>query len=100
MPQSATLRPSKRCLSCGVHCQTALELRQLHGDSQVLADILQRHYVGQLLQRSYLVLGAVDAFGNPVNLFRGVAGGVSTFFKEPAQGLALGTALLARSLTC
>ena len=55
-----------------------------------MLEVLQRHYVTQLLQRSYLVLGAADAFGSPVNLFRGIAIGVGVFFSAPAHGLVQG----------
>ena len=78
-------------LPCLAGAGTALDLTELTTEAPILLELLRRHYVAQALQQSYLVLGAADALGNPVNLLRGIAHGVGVFFSAPAQGLAHGS---------
>ncbi|CBJ29969.1 conserved unknown protein [Ectocarpus siliculosus] len=47
----------------------------------------REHYERELKQQAFLMLGSLEAFGNPVGLVRGMGQGMQDFVKEPVLGL-------------
>ncbi|CAN0346255.1 unnamed protein product, partial [Scytosiphon promiscuus] len=47
----------------------------------------REHYERELKQQAFLMLGSLEAFGNPVGLLRGMGQGMQDFVKEPVLGL-------------
>ncbi|CAM9663611.1 unnamed protein product [Discosporangium mesarthrocarpum] len=47
----------------------------------------REHYVRELKQHAFQLLGALEAFGNPVGLMRGMGQGIQDFVVEPFAGL-------------
>ncbi|KYR02132.1 vacuolar protein sorting-associated protein 13 family protein [Tieghemostelium lacteum] len=48
---------------------------------------IKSSYISQILRQFYIILGSIDAIGNPAGLFRNFGTGVHDFFVEPAQGI-------------
>ncbi len=54
--------------------------------SQFLA-VCRAHYLRQLKNKAFSILGSLEALGNPVGLFRDMGQGVQDFVAEPVIGL-------------
>eukprot|EP00850_Spirogloea_muscicola_P014797 SM000108S14241 [mRNA] locus=s108:273586:291541:- [translate_table: standard] len=65
-----------------------LTLRHPLGSLEALRDMVGRHYVRQLLQVSYQILGSADFLGNPINFLATLGSGLWDFLAFPVVGLA------------
>eukprot|EP00850_Spirogloea_muscicola_P020895 SM000230S07331 [mRNA] locus=s230:2545:20707:+ [translate_table: standard] len=65
-----------------------LTLRHPLGSLEALRDMVGRHYMRQLLQVSYQILGSADFLGNPINFLGTLGSGLWDFLAFPVVGLA------------
>nr|VZI31333.1 unnamed protein product [Spirometra erinaceieuropaei] len=56
-----------------------------------LTSEMTRHYAGQAIKQTYVLLLGLDVIGNPFGVIRGVAQGVEDLFYEPVKGAIIGT---------
>eukprot|EP01117_Protostelium_nocturnum_P009173 TRINITY_DN3284_c0_g1_i3.p1 TRINITY_DN3284_c0_g1~~TRINITY_DN3284_c0_g1_i3.p1 ORF type:complete len:3093 (+),score=888.87 TRINITY_DN3284_c0_g1_i3:80-9358(+) len=54
--------------------------------SDLVAKIIT-HYTVQGITQGYKIMGALDVFGSPINLFNNIGTGFYDFFHEPAKGI-------------
>ncbi|VDN14542.1 unnamed protein product [Dibothriocephalus latus] len=62
-----------------------------------LTSEMTRHYAGQAIKQTYVLLLGLDVIGNPFGVIRGVAQGVEDLFYEPVKEFGEGVALGVRS---
>ncbi|KMS65405.1 hypothetical protein BVRB_036320, partial [Beta vulgaris subsp. vulgaris] len=65
----------------------SLEISDVFGSWQTLLDPIKKHYLIQILQQAYKILGSLSVLGNPVGLVSNLGQGVKHLFYDPAQGL-------------
>ncbi len=46
---------------------------------------MTRHYAGQLIKQTYVLVFGLDVLGNPFGVIRGMAQGVEDLFYEPVK---------------
>ncbi len=52
--------------------------------SKMLAE-MARHYTGQAIKQTYVLILGLDVIGNPFGVIRGMAQGVEDLFYEPVK---------------
>ncbi len=52
--------------------------------SKMLAE-MSRHYTGQAIKQTYVLILGLDVIGNPFGVIRGMAQGVEDLFYEPVK---------------
>lgn len=62
----------------------ALELENVFGTSEDIAQILKQQYTDRLWNNVFAILGATNMIGNPIKLANSLGTGVKDFFYKPA----------------
>ncbi|XP_025082324.1 vacuolar protein sorting-associated protein 13C-like [Pomacea canaliculata] len=68
-----------------------------YNQSQLIREV-SRHYIGQAIKQTYVLVLGLDVLGNPFGLLRGLSEGIEDLFYEPYQGAIQGPEEFAEGL--